>query len=368
MFRGKKVSKLLEKEKEKEKETKTKTEKFLVIRMLNSGDVCAIALPVLRNFQKNHPDAEIHFLTFGDGAEIIKLAEPSVYVHHITEEQWSDDFFLAMESFLGLAEDIIGENYVQIVNLDTTFMPCFLARFLADAGDPVSGNYLNMSVQQLLQQVQDQSLQADYVNSTQAFMASSFVNMHKWFGPWWQFDAEYEGGYPEFYLTKCCGLVVDKLDQGIVVIPDKKLAKKAKSNKVIGLCFGQSDDGYLYPYVSRLKKLLEQKGFAVWSDSDARGDIRSLLKMLKSSDLMLCKPSGNRWYAQAVECPTLLITGDSEPALLMPEFATDPMSPCMQHAVNENNFGTLGCNCDETEDLVESIESIFVHLEEQNHA
>jgi ADP-heptose:LPS heptosyltransferase len=346
----------------------TKTEKFLVIRMLNSGDVCAIALPVLRNFQKNHPDAEIHFLTFGDGAELIKLAEPSVYVHHITEEQWSDDFFLAMESFLGLAEDIIGENYVQIVNLDTTFMPCFLARFLADAGEPVSGNYLNISVQQLLQQVQDQSLQADYVNSTQAFMASSFVNMHKWFGPWWQFDAEYQGGYPEFYLNKCCGLVDDKLDQGIVVTPDKRLVKKAKTHKVIGLCLSQSDDGYLYPHADRLRKLLEQKGFTVWIDNDAKQDIRTLLKMLSASDLMVCKPSGHRWYAQAVDCATLLISGVSEPALLMPEFATDPVPPCMQHAVNDRSIDVLDCNCDKPENLVESIESIFVHLEEQNHA
>jgi ADP-heptose:LPS heptosyltransferase len=352
------VSKLLE------TETETKTKKVLVIRMLSSSDVCAIGLPVLRYYQKTLPNAEIHFLTFGDGAELVKLAEPSVYIHHVTQKQWPDDFFLAMESFLGIAEQIIGENCSQIINLDTIFTPCFLA----DAGEPVSGNYLNISVQQLLQQVQDRSLQAEYVSSTQVFTASSFVNMHKWFGPWWQFCAEYGGEYPEFYLTKCCGSVDDKLDQGIVVIPDKRLAKKAKSNKVIGLCFGQSDDSYPYPYVSRLKKLLEQKGFAVWSDPDARDNIRSLLKMLKSSDLMLCKPSGNRWYAQAVECPTLLITGDSEPALLMPEFATVPVSLCMQHAVNGNNFGTLGCNCDEPEGLVESIESTFVHLKEQNYA
>jgi len=357
MFRGKKVNELVE----------SKTEKVLLIRMLSSADVCAIGLPVLRYFQKTLPGAEIHFLTFGDGVELIKLAEPSVYVKHIAQQQWPDDFFLAMDSFLGLAEDIIGETYSQIINLDTTFMPCFLARFLADAGEPVSGNYLNMSVQQLLQQVQDKSLQADYVNSTQAFMASSFANMHNWFGRWWQHEAQYEGGYPEFYLTKCCGLVDDKLDQSIVVSADKRLLKKAKTNKVIGLCLGQSDDGYLYPHADRLKKLLEQKGFTVWSDLDAKGDIRSLLKMLSASDLLVCKPSGNRWYAHAVDCKTMLISGDSEPALLMPEFATDPVSPCMQHAVNQHNIDALECNCDKPEDLVDSIESILIHLEEQQH-
>lgn len=341
------------------------TEKVLLIRMLSSADVCAIGLPVLRYFQKTLPNAEIHFLTFADGAELIKLGEPSIQVKHITGQQWPDDFFLAMESFLGLAEDIIGENYSQIVNLDTSFMPCFLARFLADAGEPVSGNYLNLSVGQLLQQFQDKSLQADYVNSTQAFMASSFVNMYRWHGRWWQNETVGDGGYPEFYLAKCCGLVDDKLQQSIVVSADKRLAKMAKTNKVIGLCLDQSDDGYFYPYVSRLKKLLEQKGYVVWTVQEAKEDIRSLLKMLTASDLMVCKPSGYRWYAQAVDCATLLISGDSEPALLMPEYATDSVSPCMQHAGNQSNIGELACNCDKPEDLLESIESIFVHLEEQ---
>lgn len=343
----------------------SKTEKILIIRMLSSADVCAIGFPVLRFFQKTQPLAEVHFLTFGDGAELINLAEPTVKVKHVTQKQWPDDFFLAMESFLGLAEEIIGETYDQIINLDTAFMPCFLARFLADAGEPVRGNYLNTSVRQLLQQIQDKSLQAEYVNSTQAFMASSFVNMHKWYGRWWQNEAVHEGGYPEFYVTKCCGLVTDELAQTIIVSPDKRLAKKGKTNKVIGLCLDQSEDGYLYPYTKRLKQRLEQKGFVVWSIEETKGNIRSLLKMLTSSDLMVCKPSGYRWYAQAVDCATLMISGVSEPALLMPEFATDPVPPCMQHAVNQNNIDVLNCNCDKPEDLVESIKSIFVHLEEQ---
>jgi hypothetical protein len=87
--------------------------------------------------------------------------------------------------------------------------------------------------------------------------------------------------------------------------------------------------------------------------------------MLTASDLMVCKPSGYRWYAQAVDCATLLISGASEPGLLMPEFATDSVSPCMLHAANENNIDVLECNCNKPEDLVESIESIFVHIQEQ---
>lgn len=347
------------------KSTNENAEKVLLIRMLSSADVCAIGLPVLRYFQKTLPNADIHFLTFGDGAQLIKLAEPTVEVKYLTKEQWPDDFFSAMESFLGQAEQIIGDEYSQIVNLDTAFMPCFLARFLMDAGEPVSGNFLNMSVQQLLSQVQTQSLEAEYVNSTPTYMASSFMNMHKWHSNWWQSGAAGEGGYPEFYLNKCCGLDVDGLEQSITISPDKRLTKKSKVTKVIGLCLNQSDDGYLYPFSGQLKKALEQKGFEVWTEQDAQGDIRTLLKMLTASDLMVSKPSGHRWYAQAVGCPTLLISGDSEPAILMPEFATDPTSRCLQHGIETTNQQFERCNCDQPADLVESIESVVVHLEEQ---
>lgn len=343
------------------------TEKILIVRMVASGDVSAIGLPVLRHFQASFPDAEIHFLTFADGAELLKIAEPQVVIHQVSQQQWPDDFFQALESFLGIAEQLIGEAYTQLINLDTAFMPCFLARFLADAGEPVSGNYLNMSVSQLLQQVQDQSLQADYVNSTPAFMASSFVNMHKWHGRWWQYGDQIEGGYPEFYLTKCCGLEADKLQQSINIAADKRLLKKAKTSKVIGLCLGQSDDGYSYPFSQRLKKLLEQQGFVVWQDDNGQSDVKNTLKMLAASDLMVCKASGHRWYAQAVACPTLLISGASEPALLMPEFATDPVAPCLKHGSHSNVSDAVSCNCDLPEDLVESIESIFTHFKEQQN-
>lgn len=80
-----------------------------------------------------------------------------------------------MESFLGLAEDIIIDAYSQIVNLDTAFMPCFLARFLQDAGEPVIGNFLNMSIQKLITRAQAQSLDADYVNLASSYLDSIFL-------------------------------------------------------------------------------------------------------------------------------------------------------------------------------------------------
>ncbi|MEO9945583.1 MAG: hypothetical protein ABJD02_14820 [Paraglaciecola sp.] len=343
-------------------------EKILLIRMLSTADVCAIGLPVVRYFQQQHPNAELHFLTFGDGAKLMKLAVPSVKVQVLPNEQWPDDFFLALEAFLALAEDIVGEAYSQIINLDTAFMPCFLARFLKDAHEPISGNLLSLSVQQLFDQVQKQTLKADYVNSPQAFMDSTFTTMYKWHSQWWQYGETPDGGYPEFYLKKCCGLVVDKLATDISVIPDKRLLKAQKNNKVVGLCFEQSEDGYLYPYQAELKKSLEQLGFTVWVEQDSKADIKLLLKMLAASDLLVCKAAGPRWYAQATSCPSLLISGASEPALLMPEFATDTVTPCLRHSGKTAAIGqadTLDCNCDKAADLVESIESIFEHLAEE---
>ncbi|MEP2650958.1 MAG: hypothetical protein ABJH06_03105, partial [Paraglaciecola sp.] len=231
-------------------------EKILLIRMLSTADVCAIGLPVARYFQQQHSNAEVHFLTFGDGGRLMQLAEPNLTIHTVKKAQWPDDFFQALEAFLAIAETIVGETYTKIVNLDTTFMPCFLARFLKDAHEPVSGNYLNMSISSLLEKVQSQQLQADYVNSEQAYLDSSFTTMYKWQTQWWEFGDTPDGGYPEFYLKRCCGLVTDSLSQSINVVPDKRLTKKAKLKKVVGLCLKQADDQHSYSQTPELKKLL----------------------------------------------------------------------------------------------------------------
>jgi ADP-heptose:LPS heptosyltransferase len=336
--------------------------------MTNTVDVCSIGLPALRLFQQAVPEAELHFLTFGDAGKLIQLAEPSVTVHCMTTQQWSDDFFLALESFLGLAAQIIGEEYSQIVNLDTAFMPCFLSRFLKDALEPITGNFLNVSVQELLDQVQKQSLQAQYVNDPQAYLDSTFTNMYKWHGSAWHYGEVPDGGYPEYYLSQCCGFDTSAMQSSIPVTPDKSLSQKAKKTKVIALCLGHSDDGYAYPFAEPLKKALQQKGYQVWSETQAKGQLQSLLKMLSASDLMISKPTENRWYAQAVDCPVLLISGDSLPAILMPDFATDPTNRCQQHGQQQQQpaiSAMQACSCDLPEDLLESVESIFEHLAQE---
>ncbi|MGJ8681848.1 glycosyltransferase family 9 protein [Paraglaciecola sp.] len=343
-------------------------DKVLIIRMLTSAEVCAIGLPAVRYFQQQLPGSEIHFLTFGEVAQVISAAEPNIHVHTLSADQWPDDFFQAMESFLGLAEDIVKDEYSQIINLDTSFMPCFLGRFLKDAGEPVSGNYLGMSIQSLLEKVQQQTLEAEYVNITSAYLDSSFRGMYKWVTPWWESPRLPDGGYPEFYLNQCCDLNIAELQQNIQVIADKRLSQKAKSTKVIGLCLDNSEDGCQYPYTNELKKLLQQQGYEIWLISEANNQPKTILKMMAASDLVVCKANGDRWYAQAVDVPVMLITGSSEPATLMPDFATEQVSPCAKHTVQYSEMLTeaLECNCDKPEDLTESIVSIFEHLEEEN--
>ncbi|ALS99075.1 hypothetical protein [Lacimicrobium alkaliphilum] len=133
-------------------------EKVLLIRMQPLGDVAAIGIPALRYFRSRLSEANIEALSFAQGKTLLKLAQPDVRVFGLEQQEWPDNIIPAMETFLGLAEQIVSEGYDQIINLDTGFMPCFLARFLKDAGEPVVGNYMSISVQELLEQFQQQTL------------------------------------------------------------------------------------------------------------------------------------------------------------------------------------------------------------------
>lgn len=337
-------------------------EKILLIRMLNEGDVAAIGVPALRFFRQKFPQAELHFLTFGQGKTIIQLAEPDTTIHVL--DIWPDDFFQAMEAFLGLAETIIGEAYQQIVNLDTAFMPCFLARFLQDAGEPVSGNYLSISIEQMLSQVKDQSLQADYVNTTAAYMVSSFFTMSRWHTNWWESQYLPDGGYPEFYLKQCCGFSGLLMDLTIK-LPTQP--KKERDTKVVALCLSQSEDGYLYPHTEALRLALQSKGITVRQDKEVNNSVGKFLQLLSESDLMVAKPGTNKWIADAVNCPSLLISGATDPKVFMPEFATDATVPCPQHfgQANQAPLSTKPqCNCDDPWLLADNIESILSDLAE----
>ncbi|GEA11655.1 hypothetical protein [Alteromonas sp. KUL49] len=110
------------------------TDKILLIRMAEAGDVLSVGLPAVRYFKTKFPNADISVLTYGDCAGFFTIAEPSVSLITLPQDEWPENIINAIETFLGLAEKIIGQGFSRIVNLDTAFMPCFLARFFKRRG------------------------------------------------------------------------------------------------------------------------------------------------------------------------------------------------------------------------------------------
>lgn len=324
------------------KMTEQTGKKILIIRMLEVGDVVSIGVSALRYIKKKEPDAEVHFLTYAKGAEIIKLAEPDVHILELEAGQWPDNIVQAMEAFLGIAEQIIGQAYTQILNFDTAFMPCFLSRFLKDAGEPVHGNYMNCSVQELIDQFQAQSLKAEFVNDPAEYMNSTFFGMARLHSAWWESVTLPEYGYPEFYLRQCCGYTDLEMDNVISLQADCQPVAANRPGNNIAL---SSADPVNKVILLDLQNLLEEKGYGVWW-VDLNESIQPTLEKLMTTALLVATPGAEHWYASSVGCPSLLICGDLDPRILMPDYATE------QGQILTANG------------LAESIESIFT---EQNN-
>ena len=331
--------------------TSPEQEKILVIRMLGLGDVTCIGVPGVRHVKKQHPNAEIHMLTYAAGFEVMALAEPDVKTFGLKENEWPEEIIAAMEAFLGLAEIIVGEAYTKIINLDTWFMPCFLTRFLKDAGEKVEGNYIGMSIADLVDQFQKQTLQPTFVNDPSHYMQSTWFSMVRWHTTWWESEYLPEKGYPEFYLRNCCGWQNAELDMHIDVKQNTKLAKIKKHKKVIALATDARTSERSYPYGDELKTALQQAGFEVWSQFDGSQSVRETLGMLKTSDLLISVPSAPQWMATAVGCPTLIISGMVDPRTLMPDYATDMShQPATVESLLEGVLGIFDGSADQLED------------------
>ncbi len=316
--------------------------RILLIRMVELGDAVSITIPAIRHLQKQSLDAQVDVLTYGKSQELVSLATPDCRMITLDNDHWPDNLLPAMEAFLGLAEKIIGQEYHRIINLDTAFMPCFLARFLSDAGEKVEGNLLGISVQQLIDQVQSQQLQIAYVNDPSQYMQSTYFGMLKWHSPWWQGSVLPENGYGEFYLRACCGWTDIDYDNHL---PVSVASHSRTTNKVISLAL--SMPGYIYSEQAKLVKLLENAGFVVQLDRDT-DPMKTRLSRLASSDLLVTLPQVTYALAQGVKCPTLLLCGQVDPRTLMPDYATE-----------------MGSEYPGANDLFESIESIFSEAEHE---
>ncbi|WP_166424999.1 hypothetical protein [Paraglaciecola sp. 20A4] len=354
-----------------EQTTSLNLERILLIRMLSVKDTATIGVAALRHFQHKFPESNIDFLTFGDGVDIIHLVDPKITTLSLSAHAWPNDLLVAIEAFLGLAEQIIPMEYTQIVNLDTAFMPCFLARFLHDAGENVAGNMLNISVQTLLSQFQDQSLQPEFVQSTERYMQSTFHGMTRLHSQWWNTQQQFDAGFTEFYLKECCGfkdinidvhLPVERIQEAVSQFPDNadtKLQPEKTVPKQIVLCLADAHDGYAYPYITQLKTILEDKGFAVWSNANTKLPLLQTLSKVAHADVVVTKPGESQWYGNAVGCLTLLISASESPLISMPDYATDQTERCPVHCPFTQSAGQPVCCCDSPEELADDIESIF---------
>lgn len=309
--------------------------------MLGFGDVACVGIPATRYIRKTFPNANVHFLTYSVGADLICLAEPEVNVIALEKELWPDNIIPAMEQFLILAEKIIALEFDTIINLDTWFMPCFLARFLKDAGEPVQGNFMSIPVDELIEKLHMQTLSQAYVHEPANYMNSTFFSMSRWHTPWWEVGAVPEFGYPEFYLRHCCGFSDIEIDMSINIDKHQKLQKEAKGKKIIALATEARTGERNYPHGNQLRELLESAGYHVWSRFDGSQPLRKTLSMLKTSDLLVTVPSAPQWLATTVNCPSLVLVGDVDPRTLMPDYATE--------------HGVIAT----PEELLESVKSIF---------
>lgn len=285
--------------------------------MLGAGDVLSIALPAIRYISKMHPNAQVDCLTYDKGREIIALGSPQTKVLSLSQGQWPDNIYQALETFLGLAEDIIGQTYTKIINLDTAFMPCFLNRFLKDAGEPCVGNFMNIPVQELLDKLQNQTLEAEFVNDPSNYMDSTYFGMSRIQTRWWEERILPENGYAEFYLKHCCGFA--DLDYDLSVSLGNMATNYPKKRDSVVFV---TPDPVIKMILSQVQKSLSNQGVDVtWLDSNC--SVSDVFYLLHQSKLLVATPGAEHWFAAAVSCPRLLICQDLEPRMLMPDYATE---------------------------------------------
>lgn len=284
-------------------------------------DCLTIGTVAVKHLSHKFPDSDIHLLAYSLPKEFESLLPSNTSLFDLKGNQWPDDILKAMEWFFEIAADVVKHEYTSIINLDTAFMPCMLARFLKDAGEPVVGNYINMDVQQLISKLVEHTLQPEYVNEMLQYLASTFVGMSRWRQFWWQSDIETQYGYPEFYLRHCCGF--DDLDYEFTIdVEANHTLAKQQSQKVLALSSGFDDrTGSLMKEAS---KQLAKLGFIVWNiDLQKEGYLKTL-KKIKASTLAVIFSEPSFWLAKAVKCQTLLMCEGVEPLTMMPDYSTEP--------------------------------------------
>lgn len=316
--------------------------KILLSRMMGLGDVACVGVPAARLLKRRHPEAELSYLAFRAGPEIAALAPEIDKIVAVRNEEWPDDLFAAAAAFTQLGDRIVHEGYDLFYNLDTWFMPCFLARLLKDAGARVRGNYLSRPALEVLHQAAaDPESVAHYAEYPERFLASSFPNMSDWCaGPWWKTR---DVSYPEFYLKHCCGFE-GELNMRLEVEPDAALLAEAAGRKIVAIAASARTANRQYPHAAELRRGLEAANCLVWGGFDGSIPMRRTLGKLKVTDLLICVSSAPQWLARAVGCPSLMIPGPVPPQTLQAELNAPRQTDC-QYCMADHCLKNLDYAC-----------------------
>ena len=316
--------------------------KILIIRMMGFGDVASILIPAVNMVHQQHPNAIVDVLTYGAGVELMSLVPTVNAVLAVSAEQWPSDVDKAVASFIDIAQVVIEQNYDLIINLDTWFMPCFLARVLKDSGANIQGNFINFSVDVLIHKIQRNTLTQSYFQMPDLYLASTYPNMADWSTPWWN---QYPNiTYPEFYLQHCCGFK-QEMDMSLSVQPDLVFKLQAETKPIIALSLSGSKASKQYAHSKVLQLLLEQAGFFVWSRFDGSVPMQTTLARLQVTDLLITVATSTQWLARLVGCPSLMIPGALPPSVLGAELVVEKVKNCQycyQNQCVENiNFACM---------------------------
>lgn len=294
--------------------------------MMGLGDVASILVPALKLIREQHPGATTDVLTYEAGSQLMELMPEVNKVLAVSREQWPDDLGPAIQSFINIAEVVAVQQYDLIINLDTWFMPCFLARLMQDSGLPVEGNYLNQPVEAFFNELNNNTLTQNYFSEPQRYLDSSFPHMQDWLLPWWEKYSD-AGGYPEFYLRHCCGFD-GELDVALPIAADETFKQAAGGKPIIALSMSGSKPSKQYRQREQLVQLLEQAGYYVWGQFDGSLPMEVTLGRLKVTDLLITVPTSTQWLARLVGCPSLMISGPLPPVVLDAEIVVDRVVKC----------------------------------------
>lgn len=316
--------------------------KVLIIRLMGLGDVASILIPAVKIVRADNPQAHIDVLTFGAGVELMALVPEVNAVLAVTKEQWPSDMHQATASFMSIADAVVRQRYDLVINLDTWFMPCFLASLLKESGLNLQGNTINLSIDELSRQVQSQALKQEYFQTPHLYLASSFPNMQDWTRPWWNHYPDV--AYPEFYLNHCCGFE-HTVDIALNIEADHDFKSKAGTKKIVALSLSGSKASKQYKDAEMLRNQLEQSGFFVWSQFDGSVPMQATLGRLKVTDLLVSVATSTQWLAKLVGCPCLMIPGALPPSVLDAEIVVDRLISCQycyqSQCVENINFACM---------------------------